>query len=238
MRWRTKIGIAVFFAALVAAAALNIYFIRDDSGGSLLWNGDKAYLFVGVARRGFHCSYLAYPWALAKESLFYAPAFPADDAEWITVVEVTQSSVKRSVVDVPDPRPGIAPGEFTPLEGAIYANCPRLGGLCKWAGDHFEAASREEQQKFGGIERLSFGEFDNVNGWSERIMLGNGRQFVVEVGGTFSILVKNHATGAREYPKISIDLVRSGGVPEQLWYLDEAPRSVSRSAYKRAFRLR
>jgi hypothetical protein len=236
MRWNKKVPVTALLVALIAAAILNIYFIRNDSGGDFLWNADEAYLFIPVARRGLHTSYLAYPWVLFAESL-YAPPFPDDQAVSVTVIRVTQSTVERHLVNVADPSPGTTPGEYTPFEGRIYANCPELGGLCRWTGERFEAATTDEQREFGvgGIEHLKVLEIDNVNGWFKKGMPGNGHQFTADVGGKFSLLVKNEAGDAREYPRISIYLQRPGRVPERLWYLDGTPRRVTRSAYKHAF---
>src|SRR2546429_9170340 len=54
------VAIAILGAAIVAAVSLRIYFIREDSGGYVLWNADGAYLFISVARRGLHVSYPEY----------------------------------------------------------------------------------------------------------------------------------------------------------------------------------
>ncbi|HXM62870.1 MAG TPA: hypothetical protein VN950_18555 [Terriglobales bacterium] len=234
MRWNKKASVTAFLAALVVAAVLNIYFIRNDGSGDLLWNADEAYLFTGVTRRGLHTSYLAYPWVLFAE-FFYAPPPPDDQSVSVTVIRVTQSTVERHLVNVADPSPGTTPGEYTPFEGRIYANCPKLGGLCKWTGEGFEAATTDEQRGFGGIEHLKVLEIDNVNGWSKRGMPGNGNQFIADIGGKFSLLVRNEAGDARQYSRISIYLQRPGRVPERIWYLDGTPQWVTRSAYEHAF---
>ena len=52
MRKNTKIPVAIgiIAAILLFAASFNLYYLRDDSGGQLLWNADEAYLFSGTPR--------------------------------------------------------------------------------------------------------------------------------------------------------------------------------------------
>jgi hypothetical protein len=161
----------------------------------------------------------------------HAPLSPDDQCISVTVIRITESSVERHVVDVADTRPGSGPGFYTPIEGQIYANDPDLGGLSKWAGDHFVAATDEERKRLSNIDHLTLPDIDNVNGWSKR---GLGGQYTVAVGNKFSLLARNEAT-TREYPRISIYLLRPAQAPERLWHLDQTPHTVSRSVYKRTF---
>ena len=59
-RRNTILLIAVLGAAVVIAASFSTYFVRDDSGGEVLWNSDEAYVFVHVATRGLHVTWLGY----------------------------------------------------------------------------------------------------------------------------------------------------------------------------------
>lgn len=230
----TKVKIVLLIVVIVSAATIKTYYIRNDSGQELLWSTGEAYLFINVHRRGIRVSYLEYPWLIFKEWLggFAAVRPPDDELSFVVVIHVTPSAVERHVVIVPDTAPGAAPGFYTPLEGHIYANYPGLGGLCRWADDHFERATEEERNRLGGINHLTLVDFDNDGGWSRRGVGGGvGYEFTAEVAGNFSLVVKNQAKDPREYPKISFDLLRSTQSPERIWYLDETPRGVSRSAY-------
>jgi len=228
-------GVAVIF---IAAGTLKLHFIRNDGGPELLWNADEAYVFVVVENRGFRISYLEYPWELFKE-LLNSPPFPDDEAASFTVIHVTAASVERYPGHVgPD---GSTPGLYTPIEGRIYANCPDLDGLCWWNGTRFEAAPDEERKRLGRIEHLTPLDFDKVDGWSkrERGMPGNSQEFTVDFSGKFSILVKNEAVGSREYPRISISLLRASPAhAERILYIDKTPRWVSRSEYEGVFERR
>lgn len=215
---------------------MRVYFIRKDTGVELLWNRDEAYLFISVVPRGFHVRYVGYPFVWFSQFLYAVPS--TDDARIsVTVIRVTQSSVESHVVAVVDNGPGSIPDSNTPIEGHIYANYPGLGGRSRWFDDRFVAANEAERQRLGDIDHLTTYDIDNVNGWSKRnISLGMGGQSTVVVGSKFSLLVKNEATSEREYPRMSINLLRPGRAPERLWYLDGSPHRVSRSVYERTFK--
>jgi hypothetical protein len=144
MRNKTKLILAIVIcAAAVAAVSLRIYFIREDSGGYVSWNADGAYLFISVARRGLHVSYPEYAW-MVLEQFLHGGRESDDNLRSFAVIRVTPSTVERHVVDLKGIAPGSGPDLNTPFEDRIYANCPDIGGLCRWAGDHFERATEEE----------------------------------------------------------------------------------------------
>ncbi len=237
MRRKNVIATVLVLLAMLASAALRLYYIRNDSGGTLIWNDEEAYLLMSTAQRGLRVRYVSYPLVLLKE-FFYGVTPPDDEHVIVTVVHVTASSTERHVINIVDPSPG-SPGLYTPLRGHIYADCPELGGLCRWNSDHFERATDEEQRQLDGINKLTVPNFVNVGGWSRRDAgAGPGQQFTVGVGNSFSILVKNEAKDPREYQRISVQVLRFGRVPETVWYLDETPHRVSRSSYGAAFNTR
>ena len=192
---------------------MRVYFIRKDTGVELLWNRDEAYLFISVVPRGFHVRYVGSPFVWFSQFLYAVPSTD-DERISVTVIRVTQSSVESHVVAVVDNGPGSIPDSNTPIEGHIYANYPGLGGRSRWFDDRFVAANEAERQRLGDIDHLTTYDIDNVNGWS----------------------VKNEATSEREYPRMSINLLRPGRAPERLWYLDGSPHRVSRSVYERTFK--
>lgn len=236
MRTRTKamVAIALFAVVVMIAASCNVYLILARSGGTLLWNSSEAYFFIGVRLRGYQVSYLRYPWFLAKNYLGGIEDAD-DDRESLTVVRVTPAGVEQHVLAPTDHRPGNSPGQYTPRQGHIYANYPALGGLCVWAGDHFEAATHKERQGFDGIDGLTEKDFDN--GWSKR---GFGdveadSKFTVEVGDKFGLAVNNLVPKGAESGAASIDLLRPGKASERIWGLDLPWRKINKVGYQRTF---
>ena len=113
---------------------------------------------------------------------------------------------------------------YTPLENRIYANYPGLGGLCWWAGDHFEPATPGEQQRLDGIGHLTGQDIpQGVNGWFKRsFQVGPGDiddAFTIEVGGKFKLTASDR--GGKNGDRIlSINLLRPGHHPEKVWDAD------------------
>src|SRR5258708_3737807 len=163
---KAMVAIAIFGAAIVAAASLRMYIIVAGGSGYALWNTNEAYLFMSVSHRGYRMSYLEYPWEVLKEYFSVVPSHD-DDLRSLTVIRVTPPTVERQFVDLKGIAPGSGPDLYTPFEDRIYANCPDIGGLCRWAGDHFERATGEEQRKLEGINRLIQRNIDNEKGWSK-----------------------------------------------------------------------
>jgi hypothetical protein len=113
----------------------------------------------------------------------------------LAVVRVTSSGVENHVLKLKDPEPGRGPGLYTPRANRIYANYPALGGLCVWAGDHFEPAALDGRQGVDGIVALTAKAFENENGWSKRGVgvTRTDSNFTITVGDKFELAVNNLA---------------------------------------------
>jgi hypothetical protein len=225
------IGIAVAFMAWVLLG--NLYWMREDSSGQLLWKGDKAYLFAMVARRGRSVKVISFPWEVLGEWLNAPAAAPIEEHAFLVVIRVTPSGVERY------PQKGVGntaelPTFFTPIGETIYALC--RGTLCKWVGDHFEDASVEEQNKLGGISQLKA--FDGpINGWSK---LGVGSvvgdfHYAVDLGNNTRLRIQQGNVNRSMTDSATLYLDRSGQPSQQLWHIDGTPRLVSRWKYKQSF---
>jgi hypothetical protein len=199
--WKLAVLIAVLVIAITALGFGKIYAFRDDCGGDLLWNADEAYLFIGVARRGFRISYLEYPWVILKE-LLYGVRLPDDQRTSVTVLHITASGVEHHVVEMLDEQPANIPILYTRLQGNIYANC--RGYLCRWTGNKFEAATEEEQRRLDETSQLVGKNMEK--GWFKR---GFGEapsdyQFSVDVGQTFKLDVTNKLPDRTRRSTVSI----------------------------------
>lgn len=236
MRKKTTTIVAIVVLAILALCfPTQIHHLRENTGGSLWWHQDEAYLFLGSGTDGHHLSVAAYPWETLKEYL-YAPAFPDDRRFAVTVIRITDSAIERHNMEF-GREAGSAPNFLTPFGEDFYAMCPGMI-LCKWVGSRFDPATEEEQRRFGGIDHLLRGEIgDNpANGWFRRWTdPAAGDHLSISVGGKFSILVKNNATNKSSYPDISIELIRPGQASINLWHVNGTPRIVSEKEYKAAF---
>ena len=216
----------------------NVYVDLEQSGAIALWNNDELHLFIGTSSLGHRVNLFRYPWFLLKNRL--GGVEDADDRQgWLEIIAVTASGTQHHVLKVDYREPGMGPDLYTPIDGSIYANDPELGGLCRWAGDHFEPATAEERQRLDGIEHLTGKDIDHSeNGWSKHsFAVGPGDiddTFTIEVGNKFRILLSDIASGigGRSF---SIDLVRPGHPRERLWTRDLHWGMVSKAQYKHVF---
>ncbi len=238
---RNKLKLIVLVAVLVIGVGVLVfgktYFIRDDSGGDLIWDGSEAFLFVDVRHRGFQMGYLEYPWVVLKE-LLYGVRGPDAQRTSVTVVHITASGVDRHVVEALDEEQANTPDLYTPFEGSVYANYH--GSLCKWTGSRFETATAEEQRRFDGTNRLAATDIEkDAAGWSKR---GFGEdsnadyEFAVDVGGKFTLHVTDKRAGRSGRAVVSVTLARPGQPVEDVWRVDGRPRRVSKTEYRIAFK--
>jgi hypothetical protein len=235
MRKRIITAAAVAFLALVLIGAFSqVYFIRDDASGEVLWNDGEAYIFIAFSRWGLQVSYVRYPWFAFLENSGVMDR-PDLSRRCVLVIHVTSSGVEHHVLALTDRAPG--PSEYTPRRGYIYANDPGVGGLCRWAGDHFVPATPEEKVEFLSVSGLSKGDFENRDGWSKHGfgVIAPDYSFAVKVSHAFSLSVRNVAMNQNGHGSLLVDLVRSGKAPEQI--LDRSLRreKVSRAEYDHAF---
>jgi hypothetical protein len=124
------------------------------------------------------------------------------------------------------------------LDGEIYTNYPALGGLCRWAGDHFELAKPEEQRRLDGVAQLTIGSIENgLNGWS-RYPFGSGledSQFAAEVGGLFRVSIANVWRHGTPDSIVSIDVLRAEKPALQMGEFKAHQGRVSGAAYNHIF---
>ncbi len=243
----------------MVAASTRIYGISQGTSGLVVWNSSEAYFFVEAGELGYSASALEYPWLLFKQYViggFAAAALPNNQRADLVVIRVNSSGAERHVLKLDrtgEGGPGGDPSKYTPIEGRIYAFYPKLighfmqdghevgkdmnDGLGWWAGDHFEKATDDERQRLDGINRLTTADFDNdANGWSRRAFVAGPiyREFTVDVGGQFRVLVENVAKGTGN-GTVSIDLLRPGKAPERIGDFDTRAGRISKSEYVHAF---
>lgn len=212
--------------ALVALGSKQIRLLRDSASGDLLSNHEEAYLFIGVASRGYRMNYFQYFGALLTEKLGSSFREPDDERRATVILHVTPEKVERYVLN---------DGDFdlySSFHGAIYAN--HQGQVWKWSETHFEPVSQVEAQGFQDAHASSR---TNSDGWSTQVNILNRKigetKFPLQLAG--KILVVTVAPLASE---ASVDLASPNGSTSRLWHLDETTRRVGRSEYGTLFRNR
>jgi hypothetical protein len=217
--------------ALILSLTFNAYLVRVDIGGWALWNAKEAYFFIGSDTIGSHVKWAGYPLMVLGEMLGRIEP-PDDHRLTMYIMRVTSAGLERHVLELTDLRPGSGPGFYTPLEGRIWANWPTIGGLCWWAGDHFEKATPEEQRRLGGLNHLKGPiAYRNEAGWSAD-GISEGYHPEIKVGDEFELHV---LSGSSEYGPISVEMSKPGSEPKTLFTIDSSAGLVSRSEYRRIF---
>lgn len=236
MRKSTKV--LVIIAVIVAASGyalyvdlFHIYTLRDDNGGTIIWDANEAYLFMSVARRGYRLNWPTYAAAILGQ-FFNAPPAPTDQRIFFIVIHVTPAGVERHVAKITEN--AIVPHFFTPVGQTIYAFSE--GMIYKWAGDRFDKATQEEERKVGGLEHLSSDSDETINGSSKRGIgqVAGDAEFTVNIGTEATLKVRqgNVYKSAADSP--TIQLYRPGKPVQELWHVNGEPRRVSRRKYDQA----
>jgi hypothetical protein len=247
MVWKKAFGVLIALAIVVALLlSLHVYYIQTGSGGDLFWNSEDAYVFIGMADRGYRFSYLGFLMEQIKELYPFATSLPSDKHFSVLALHVTPDLVQHYSVD--NFRLGSAP---EPFHGMLYAgNMLPGGGLLKWSRTQFEPITPEEAGKYYQYAReLPKGppagpSYDNVEGWSKRTVGGdviresptnyveNNSTATIELGGKLLTFILNSGFISHE---AYIDLIRPGQPPERIWHLDEHMHRVSRAEYYKVF---
>ena len=240
MRGFTKIviGIGIAGATTVAAAFCNMSFLQEHAGGSVLWHTGEAYVFAGYGQEGLHVSYLRYPWFLFENFLYTSGDAPDDFRGVLEVIRVTPAGLERHTLISRDRSPGSGLGEFTPMNGRVYANDRSLGGLCRWTGDHFEPAMQDEKRRLDEVGGLANTDFDNRDGWSRRAFgpTQGEQKFVVNLGNDVRLQVDALPIGRSGNGAVTIDVMRPDHAPERIWDFSACRGRVSKGEYGRIFR--
>jgi hypothetical protein len=231
---KKKLIVLTLILAAAIAPFLKIYLVSHNCGGTVFWRTDEAYIIAGSGSDGYRTRAIQYPLIVLTEYLGAVTSANERRVAFL-VFHITPTSLERREIDF-GTQTGSTPENITPFAGGLYAKCPGVI-LCKWSGDRFRPVTEEEQKQVGGLEALNPDPVKNpMNGWSaRRFPYSPGERFEIEVGKTLTITAKNNSSDARGNPNISVDLLRAGQAPENLYNVDGAVRTVSGNEYKRIF---
>jgi hypothetical protein len=223
---KKKATFAVALIVVALAALVKFDFIKDEGGGGyFLWKNDQAFLFMFDRPIGYRLSVIRY---LAEPilALFHAVAFSADDTSILTIVRITPAGTERS-----EQEPTVGFYDITPVDNQIYTRCP--GGICELSGMRFQILSEKNEEKVEG--NLSRKDFEDINGWSRRSLIGTHvgeesapYEFSISLSNGDKLLVRGGNP-------VSVDLLRQNRPSERVWYHEQHTRRVSRAEYDRIF---
>jgi hypothetical protein len=225
----------VILAALVVLPfAINAYFVRNEAGCSFIWNAKEAYLTVGESTLGYHVKLAGYPFE-AGLALLWNVALPDDIHRSRTLVHVSASGVERYALHLSGDGNDLGPGVLTRRDGRLWANWPTHGGLCWWASDHFEPASKEQRSgdwlDYTNPRHQDEGwSFDGVTAGAEY-----GRNVMIRLADDIELLVAGQG-GKDGRGRLSVDVMQPGHEPVRLINIEVGAGRVSRSDYQRVFR--
>jgi hypothetical protein len=210
--------------------------VRDRANGTLFWNADQALLFVAIGSSGARLSYVRY--ALEPYFVSLGDVRPPDNQRYsqIVVIRITDEDVQKYVID---PRQYATDqrcfgNNYALFRGNIYTGCLAQGTLWKWSGTQFEPGTQEELCGFDPMKEAqrSF-RFDDVDGWSMReYALSRVTYPLILKGQPMSIVSSGRGQPRSEG---SVELIRPGKPPLEIWRLDERPHIVSKAEYEHMF---
>jgi hypothetical protein len=228
----TKSTLIIWISMLLVllSAGLSAYVVRINAAGVALSNGKEAYFFINRETDGYHVKWIGYPLTIVGEIL--GRIEPPDDVRGtIYVIRITSSTVEQHVLEQTDLRPGSGVSMLTPIGDRIWTNYPGLGGLCWWAGDHFERATQEELHRLDGINHLDNDYYRDRRGWS-KASVSPGQTSVITLGDGTEL----SAYDAEWHYPFLIERQKRGREPTTVFSLDIDSGFISRSGYKNAFR--
>ncbi len=203
---------------LLSAGVFRPSVVRDFPGtGQLLWQGDKAVLYVLQQRKGYRMPYLAWPVALVFSWTYDRVSWPT------TIFDLTPDSVARHDFANLSYRDLIGLGDYA------------SSGTERWTGERFEPHHEAVPDSYGynattGTLSLSSREYSDVDGWSRRyvsIPESGDRAIEFTLGGRPARLRVSRFSGGA-----AIDLDRGGNRPvERLWMSSTRLRWLSAAEY-------
>jgi hypothetical protein len=227
MSKRAIMGLVTLVVIVGALAFLHVYFISDGGNGTLLWNGDTAYLFLDLGSLGYRVTYLQYLGQSVKE-VFGVGREPSDERYSNVAFTINSGTVHRYMID------DMRLSGYYVINGSVLSGDGNTGILWKWNENHFERATAQDQRDLtkAGESRMPGPNYDDIDGWHERISIFSHNMepytYVINLkGATLSL-----RTRQERLDDLSFDIVRADGTTESVWHLAGHMRKVSKAEYQ------
>ena len=212
--------------AMAGSFFFELHFLDDWIGGVLLWDSEEAYLFSAWSGMGYRSTVVGFFGALVPA--YFGASAPPDDSRHCTIVfRITAARLEKYVV------PDVSFQAYIPKGNRIYAWDG--GPLWKWAKDHFERATPEEQREVIEIPKTTLSstgkDISDPHGWSIRNSLTawpSNSEIVLSGRPTFFYVALRDSN--RE---ITVDVQLPGRERERILHAKSKLHLVSKSEYVR-----
>jgi hypothetical protein len=213
--------------------------VQGSGGGSVFWNSNEAFVFLGENLYGTHMDAPRY--AMEPFLVALGRVHPTEDTicSRMLVIRITNTEIKTYDTNISrDPDDKGCKFSEQVFRGQIYA----IGwpAMWRWDGAAFQRPTPEEYGAYATASaeyktvRPVPWEFDNVEGWSMRDLARTTHDHSIMLGDQ-SIRLIFHGETSPQLP-ISLELARSGQSPQTIWSFDGRPHRVSKTDYEKLFR--
>jgi hypothetical protein len=230
---------AVLLAVVILSACFTVYYTRAGAGAYILWNADSTFIFAGVTQYEYHFRSTYYPVEAIREIFPLGASSPNDKHYSVVIVRIFPDGIQHYSLNnfylgIPDT-----------FAGNIYVRDLLSERLMRWTGTQFVPVSSKEEQDFQNGSNAgkvpSTPNYTNADGWSRHTIGGNIIQrsttdynekdtslIIRSQGDTLKFIMNDGFINGELY----VDLVRSGGEPQRILYIDQRPHRISRAAYE------
>ena len=208
---------------------LRVFYVYNGCNGTLLWDGDAAYLFLNLDSLGYRMTYLQYMGQTVKE-VFGLGRVPSDKRYSSVVITIKASNVNSYVLN------NMHLSEYFVVDGRVLSGDQDTGILWRWDENHYERATSQDQYDLTKVasSHMPGPDFDDVDGWYKRVNIFSRKDiyaYMVNLKESNILL-----TARREHlDDLSLDLTRAGGTNVTIWQLDGHLRKVRNAEYQRVF---
>jgi hypothetical protein len=216
--------IAAALLVLVVLSAVPIRYVFDSQmGATLIWNGQKAWVFIPLQRLGWSGPGIAFVWDFLASALSIGGAMSHERVQaWQTVITITEEGVTEHTLPAPFQTLGV-------LDGAIVGGSDNVG-LARWEGSKVVPLPDHVKSRYWRDVRSAV-HLDGPDWFARSSLLNRAAMnsaFEFPLDGTTATLTSTrYANGSKKLT------LRINGQERVIWSLDGQPRFVSASEFKR-----
>ncbi|MGV3520509.1 hypothetical protein [Luteitalea sp.] len=221
MTVKAKVIAAALLVLIVVSAVPVRGVLEAEMGSTLIWNGEKAWVFIPRQRLGWSGPRIGFVWEVVRTMLNASFGYERIHA-WETVITITKEGVTEHTLAAPFQMIGV-------LDGAIVGGSGNVG-LARWEGSKLVPLPEEVKGRYLQDRRSAVG----LAGpdWFAQVNLMHGSKgdhdYVLPLdGATATLTASRNAVGSKRLT------IRANGNERVIWSLDGESRFVSASEFER-----